>query len=310
MRLLKLCIILVLAGAKPLDLTRRVEFLLRDGSLPSQVTTGVVAPSAQITPFLKWAGGKRWLMPLATQLRNAQFQTYIEPFLGSGAMYFGLQPAKSILSDCNSDLIETYQAIADDWEGVVRHLTHHDRMHSPEYYYEIRSKKCKLPATKAARFIYLNRTCWNGLYRVNRMGLFNTPIGTKKRVLLDVDDFECVSKVLQKTTLVSGDFEAQVNLAGPGDLIFADPPYTVRHQYNGFVKYNERLFSWEDQVRLHDSLVRAKDRGASVLCTNADHSSIRELYGRDFKIISLSRYSSIAGSGGVRGNYAEIVAVG
>lgn len=266
--------------------------------------------ATEVLPFLKWAGGKRWLMPLADAIRGITFTTYIEPFLGSGAMYFGLRPKKAILSDSNSELIETYKAISDAWAPVVAHLHRHDRCHSEDYYYHVRSQRPRTAATRAARFIYLNRTCWNGLYRVNRQGVFNVPIGTKSSALLDSDDFESVSRLLQGTQLIAGDFERQIDRAGPGDLVFADPPYTVRHQYNGFVKYNEQLFLWADQERLHAALLRAKHRGATIICTNADHSSVRELYQNDFKIFALSRYSSIAGAGGTRGRYAEIVVIG
>lgn len=294
----------------PLDLTRHLELLLATRSWPPSGPVAVAPSGVELVPFLKWAGGKRWLMPLACRLREMSIGAYIEPFLGSGAMYFGLQPSRAILSDSNYELIETYQAIADDWKLVLHHLRQHDKRHSSDYYYGVRNKQCRTPATRAARFIYLNRTCWNGLYRVNRAGIFNTPIGTKKRAVLDSDDFGRIAALLRNSTLIAGDFENQVNLAGSGDIVFADPPYTVRHQYNGFVKYNEQLFSWEDQERLHGALVRAKKRGAAIICTNADHYSIRELYENDFQIFALSRYSSIAGTGGTRGNYAEIVAIG
>lgn len=277
--------------------------------LASIVTSGSDATSS-VVPFLKWAGGKRWLVPLALRLRGQVRGTYIEPFLGSGAIFFTLQPCKALLSDRNEELIDTYQAVKDDWEQVVAHLKAHDRRHSHEYYYEVRSRMCRTAATRAARFIYLNRTCWNGLYRVNKAGIFNTPIGTKTRAILDTDDFEAIAACLRTATLVSGDFARQVDTAQAGDFIFADPPYTVRHQYNGFVKYNEHLFSWEDQERLAAALVRAKKRGVRILCTNADHISIRELYGQDFELVPLSRYSSIAGLGGTRGRYAEVLAIG
>lgn len=268
------------------------------------------ADTGLVLPFLKWAGGKRWLMPLATELRGSGSGLYIEPFLGSGAMFFGLHPARALLSDCNVELIETYKAIADDWQAVHAHLRRHDRLHSKAHYYSVRDQRPRNAATRAARFIYLNRTCWNGLYRVNRQGVFNTPIGTKTRAILATDDFEAVANLLRRAHLVAGDFETQIDAANEGDLIFADPPYTVRHQYNGFVKYNEQLFSWADQERLCAALARAKDRGANVICTNADHWSIRELYERDFKIFPLERYSSIAGAGGTRGRYAEVVIIG
>lgn len=259
-----------------------------------------------VVPFLKWAGGKRWLLPLATQLREIAFQKYIEPFLGSGAMFFGIAPSEALLSDANAELIETYQALKEDWSAVYKKLVEHDRNHDVDYYYRIRDQTPRTPHTRAARFIYLNRTCWNGLYRVNKSGIFNTPIGSKTRALLDSDDFEVVAQRLASAELSTSDFEHNIDQAKSGDLVFADPPYTVRHQYNGFVKYNEKLFSWDDQERLCAALIRAKGRGASIICTNADHASIRELYGPHFTLTPRQRFSAIAGQGGVRGNYAEL----
>lgn len=289
-----------------MDLRSRLEGIL---ARPHGLERSVPA-SADVLPFLKWAGGKRWLMPLAQELQQSCTGTYIEPFLGSGAMFFGLRPKRAILSDRNKELVDTYRAVADDWRKVKRHLAQHDKLHSPEYYYCVRSSTPRTAHTKAAKFIYLNRTCWNGLYRVNKKGVFNTPIGTKKRAILESDDFKAVAELLSGATLEDGDFEAQIDKAQNGDLVFADPPYTVRHQYNGFVQYNEQLFSWSDQERLRRALSRAKSRGAIVACTNADHASVRELYQSDFCIYPLSRYSAIAGAGGLRGKYAEIIAIG
>lgn len=259
-----------------------------------------------VIPFLKWAGGKRWLLPLAGQLRGIAFKKYFEPFLGSGAMFFGIAPKDAVLSDANEELIEAYEALKEDWSAVYKKLIEHDRNHDAGYYYRIREQAPRIPHTRAARFIYLNRTCWNGLYRVNRNGVFNTPIGSKKSALLDSDDFEQIAMRLKMAELNASDFELNVDRASTGDLVFADPPYTVRHQYNGFVKYNEKLFSWDDQERLCAALIRAKGRGASIICTNADHASIRELYGPHFKLIPRLRFSAIAGQGGARGNYAEL----
>lgn len=258
-------------------------------------------------PFLKWAGGKRWLMPLAAELKGRYSGKYLEPFLGSGAMFFALGPDRAVLSDANGELVETYRTLRDAWAEVVARLREHSRRHSTEYYYRMRSSKPRSAVGRAARFIYLNRTCWNGLYRVNRQGVFNVPIGTKDSVLLESDNFSVIAGLLANAAIEKADFEETISKAKKGDLVFADPPYTVRHQYNGFVKYNQQLFSWEDQERLHKCLVRARARGAHVVCTNADHESIRTLYGRDFHITGVSRFSSIAGRGGTRGNYAEVL---
>jgi DNA adenine methylase len=263
-----------------------------------------------VLPFLKWAGGKRWLLPLARQLRGLPFRRYFEPFLGSGAMFFGLAPTNAYLADSNSDLIETYLAVKQDWKAVMRKLREHHRKHSPDYYYHLRSQNAQTAHTRAAKFIYLNRTCWNGLYRVNRKGIFNVPIGTKTSVILESDALDRVAARLNDVKLKAGDFENQIDKAGNRDLIFADPPYTVRHQFNGFVKYNEMLFSWDDQERLFAALLRAKSRGAQIICTNADHASIRELYERDFHLTPVERFSAIAGAGGTRGNYAELLITG
>lgn len=275
----------------------------------SQDSSSSTPPNCEV-PFLKWAGGKRWLRPLAPHLEAFAQGKYIEPFLGSAAMFFALRPRSSILSDTNQALIETYQTIQDDWRGVWRHLLAHDRHHSEEHYYKVRSQSPKTVATRAAQFIYLNRTCWNGLYRVNRHGQFNVPIGSKVRARLKTDDFSATAIALRNAELVCGDFATSIDRAGSGDLIFADPPYTVRHQFNGFVKYNQQLFSWEDQERLCAALVAARSRGATIVCTNADHESIRQLYGEHFEILSLSRFSSIAGRGGTRGKYAEVLIYG
>ncbi|MCO7506035.1 MULTISPECIES: Dam family site-specific DNA-(adenine-N6)-methyltransferase [unclassified Pseudomonas] len=261
----------------------------------------------KILPFLKWAGGKRWLVEKHSIFLEASHDRFIEPFLGSGAVYFSLKPTKAILCDKNERLIEAYSAIKENWPGVLRHLKIHHSKHSKEYYYSVRSKKVRTPETRAAQFIYLNRTCWNGLYRVNLEGRFNVPIGTKQNVILDTDDFESVSKLLGGAELVSGDFEYAISQARSGDFVFVDPPYTVKHNYNGFVKYNESIFSWEDQLRLRDSVKAATSRGAKVLVTNACHESIRDIYEGVGELVVVDRASVIAGKSVARGRYEEMV---
>lgn len=258
-------------------------------------------------PFLKWAGGKRWLVEQHSDLLSVDHERFIEPFLGSGAVFFSLKPKQAILCDKNERLIEAYAAIRDNWQGVVKHLRVHHKRHSKEYYYELRSRKTLNAETRAAQFIYLNRTCWNGLYRVNLEGKFNVPIGTKQNVILDTDDFEIVSSILGGVDLISGDFEQAISQARSGDFVFIDPPYTVKHNYNGFVKYNESIFSWDDQIRLRDSVKAAVLRGAKVLITNACHDSIRDIYEDVGQLLVVSRASVIAGKADARGRYEEMV---
>ena len=259
------------------------------------------------TPFLKWAGGKRWLIDSHSNIFPLNFRRYIEPFLGSGAVFFALQPSSAILSDLNEELIDTYAAIKEDWDNVFAALTMHHSRHSKEYYYKIRSSKPRAAHTRAAKFIYLNRTCWNGLYRVNLQGEFNVPIGTKVNAIYPTDDFGLLSRNLAGATLLAGDFERAIAMAEAGDLVFADPPYTVKHNLNGFVKYNEKIFSWEDQIRLSESLKQAASRGCTVISTNAHHPAVQELYEDVFHLDTLNRHSVIAASSNFRGKYDELL---
>ncbi len=261
----------------------------------------------ETSPFLKWAGGKRWLVEKHSHLLNIEHERYIEPFVGSGAVFFSLLPHSAILCDKNEKLIEVYEAIKSDWKKVADLLRAHHKNHSSEYYYQTRRKRLRTPETRAAQFIYLNRTCWNGLYRVNKKGEFNVPIGTKQNVVLSTDDFEKIALCLKNVELLSGDFEIALEKAGQGDFVFIDPPYTVKHNYNGFLKYNESIFSWEDQVRLRDAVELAVSRGAKVLVTNACHDSIKRLYENLGEISTLNRASIIAGKSSARGRYEEVV---
>ena len=261
----------------------------------------------KLMPFLKWAGGKRWLIEHLPGLLPRKWGAYFEPFLGGGAVYFSVKPEHAVLSDLNQELIETYDALSTRWRAVEDLLHQHQILHGSQYYYHMRSLIPSSKIERAARFIYLNRACWNGLYRVNLKGEFNVPIGTKTHVLLEGDHFDETASQLQSAHLVHCDFEMTIELAERGDLLFVDPPYTVRHQLNGFVKYNENLFQWDDQVRLRDALYRAKKRGVKIIATNADHSSIRDLYRKDFAITATTRFSPIGGLDAKRGRFPELV---
>lgn len=261
-----------------------------------------------LAPILKWAGGKRWLTQHPYFVFPEFKGRYFEPFVGGASVFFSLCPQRAVLSDANGDLIATYVAIRDESSKVIRHLGQHALHHSQRYYYFVRDHlRPTSSAGKAARFLYLNRTCWNGLYRVNLKGKFNVPKGTKTNVLLDSDDFDAASMALKSARLVQSDFEPIINSAKAGDLIYADPPYTVRHNMNGFVKYNEVLFSWEDQVRLHGALRRAKIRGVKIVLSNADHSSIKRLYSDVSQIRIINRPSVISGQSKGRGRTSELL---
>lgn len=261
----------------------------------------------KLAPFLKWAGGKRWLIHKHGTLFPHYYRSYYEPFLGSGAVFFQLAPESGRISDLNKQLIDTYRAVQKDPAGVRNLLLVHHSLHSRDYYYEMRSAQpCDLSG-RAARFIYLNRTCWNALYRVNKKGEFNVPIGTKKSVILESDNFEKTSKILSNVEIVHGDFEKTIDYAGKDDFIFIDPPYTVKHNLNGFVKYNEKIFSWDDQLRLFGAIKRAHRRGAKFLMTNANHESLLDLYNRYFKCEIFPRPSIIAGQARHRVGTSELI---
>lgn len=261
-----------------------------------------------MTPFLKWPGGKRWFVQRFPHLLPTAFNQYIEPFLGGGSVFFHLQPTKALLGDANPELVAAYKGIKSAWRKIEALLEEHQRRHSNEYYYFVRDNIPGDWIERAARVIYLNRTCFNGIYRVNLKGVFNVPCGSKTDVLMNGDDFSASSRLLRNADIRLADFEELINQAKKNDLIFADPPYTVRHNLNGFVKYNEKLFSWDDQKRLANSLKRAKKRGAIVVSTNANHDSVRQLYqDSDFHLMSVSRYSSISAQSESRRNFDELI---
>lgn len=192
---------------------------------------------------------------------------------------------------------------------LYRQLQYHQGQHNKDHYYAVRGAKPTDPVLSAARTLYLNRTCWNGLYRVNLKGNFNVPIGTKDTVIFDGEDFGKFSEVLKNAELFVSDFEATIDKSESGDFLFVDPPYTVRHNLNGFIKYNERIFSCADQERLRDSIRRAIGRGVAVVVTNADHASVRELYEDFCDYEKLDRFSVLSGKSTFRGRTSEALFV-
>jgi DNA adenine methylase len=260
-------------------------------------------------PFLKWPGGKRWLAIHANELAPLCFKHYFEPFLGSGAIFFGLRPLKATLSDTNAELINCYRQIQTDWLNVWNGLQEYATMHSFEFYYRTREQDFSEDLTGAVRFLYLNRACFNGIYRVNRDGKFNVPKGSKTLIVFPYDNFEFVNNAISNTQLECSDFEKLIDSAHLGDFVFCDPPYTVAHSSNGFIKYNDKLFSWADQLRLRDALRRANERGAFALLSNADFPGVRDLYDDvdGFRCMPISRASVISGKPSARGTYDELL---
>lgn len=267
-----------------------------------------MAVLSNLSPIVKWAGGKRWLINNHGDLFPHEYNRLVEPFLGGASVFLKLTPPKALLADLNSELITTYKAIKNDWKAVKAGLQKHQSLHDSEHYYHIRSLAPTDPIEVAIRFLYLNRTCFNGLYRVNLKGFFNVPIGTKTKVILPTDDFEAFSKMLKKgVRLVNQDYSKTLNQVKPDDFVYIDPPYTVNHNHNGFLKYNESIFSWEDQLKLRDAVDNIASLGAKIIVSQANHQSIRELY-EDIGVSRIiNRHSIIASNSKHRKSVEELL---
>ena len=246
-----------------------------------------------IKPFLRWAGGKQWLARRLAPLILEEAGTYYEPFLGGGSLYFASLPSDAVLSDLNPRLVETYEALRDEPQSIINVLGQWPN--EKDTYYKVRGSKFLDCPLRVAQFIYLNRTCWNGLHRVNRKGDFNVPFGNNSRVVFDADHLLEISKALKDAELKCSDFEKTLADAKKGDFVYLDPPYTAHHEQNGFRQYNDILFSWKDQQRLGDLAVMLAKKGCTVIVSNANHDSIIKLY-PGFSYTKLSRHSVIAAS--------------
>ncbi|MDD4971108.1 MAG: Dam family site-specific DNA-(adenine-N6)-methyltransferase [Paludibacter sp.] len=257
-------------------------------------------------PFLRWAGGKKWLLKeLDKYVDINNYNSYHEPFIGGGAVYFHLSPRKAIISDSNKELIETYKVIQNNPEEVIKHIKSFER--SKEFYYFVRNKKYSNEFEEAARFIYLNQMSFNGLYRVNTNGEYNVPYGYREKYHFDYDNLLRVSLLLKNTVITHQDFEHSILNIKTNDLVFLDPPYTVTHNSNGFIHYNKKLFSLDDQYKLSDTIKKIKNIGAYYILTNAAHQTIREIFENGDKMYEIDRASLIGGKNAIRGNYAELI---
>lgn len=256
-------------------------------------------------PILKWPGGKRGLIKKILPLIPQSFRRYYEPFLGGGALFFWLQPRSGVLADKNQDLINCYVQIRDNPAAVVYCLSKMEN--SEEEYYRVRASEPKDEIERAARTYYLALLSFNGIHRVNLQGRFNVPYSHKVHLNpCNPSQIYAASDALKPMNLVCEDFEETVRSASAGDLIYIDPPYTVAHGNNGFIKYNAHIFSWSDQERLAKIARELKERGCSVILSNADHESIAKLY-EGFAVTRVSRFSTISAKGAYRSDVTECI---
>jgi len=235
-------------------------------------------------PFLKWAGGKTQLLPALMNEIPANFNKYIEPFVGGGALFFKLNHSNSIISDSNEELVITYNQIKIDVQSIISVLNGY--RNTADFFYQLRSLKTDdLSKTEiAARMIFLNKTCFNGLFRVNKKGEFNVPYANNKNIKINTDNLFKVADALKNTTILHGDYKEIIGkFAEKGDFIFLDPPYQPVGKFSDFKRYTKEFFYESDQIELATVFRKLVDKGCHVLLTNSEHPLIFDLY-KDFEI--------------------------
>lgn len=263
-------------------------------------------------PFLKWLGGKRRLLPLILP-HMPPGGRLVEPFLGAGAVFLGTSYSSAILGDANLDLVAVWTAIKERPKEFVERASMFfiEANRSPESYARIRAEYNAETDSfeRAAQFLYLNKFGFNGMHRVNRKGAFNVPYG-KPSILpgFPFDEIAAASQQLKNATLLAGGFRATMELAGRGDVVYADPPYADLADQASFRSYTAGGFSIEDQTALVSSALAAAERGAKVLISNHDTALTRELY-RGFQIVPLSAARSVSADGHRRGKVPELLAI-
>jgi DNA adenine methylase len=256
-------------------------------------------------PILRWAGSKKKLLPVLTAATPSQFTRYAEPFVGSAVLFLELDAPKALLGDLNKDLIDAYMTIRDHpravWNRVIA------MSHEPDFYYELRGLDAGSLKVldRAARFVYLNRFCFNGVYRTNRQGHFNVPRGSGKLSIPDLATFMKFARTLKNAELVCGDFEALVKKTKKGDFLYLDPPYALGEKRDRG-EYGAGSFREIDEVRLIESITAASKRGVKVLLSYSPSSFVtRQLKGWNVHNLTVNR--SVAGFSGSRRNAEEIL---
>ena len=272
-------------------------------------------------PFLKWVGGKTQLLPelLANVERAGDFGRYHEPFVGGGALFFelfrlGRLPRKRAwLSDNNERLIDVYEGVESSVDEVVALLRSHEKKHSEEYYYEVRSKVPESLDERAARLIYLNKTCYNGLFRENSKGEFNTPFGRyKKPLICDEGNLRKGAEALGKARLQAQNFLCVVDDAEPGDLVYMDPPYHPLSKTASFTSYDKNGFGVADQEALADVIVELDRLGVKIMLSNSKTPLIQKLYPQnkfrvELRVEEVRARRSVNSKASGRGKVAELI---
>ena len=268
-------------------------------------------------PFVKWAGGKRQIIDKLLKLAPVEYNTYYEPFVGGGALLFELSPKVAVINDSNKELMNVYKILSTDegYEETLKLLNTYEKKHDEAFYYKIRNldkdkeKFAKLTDyERAARTIYLNKACFNGLYRVNSKGEFNVPFNKKLKInTYDGQNMTLAYVYFQtnKITMLSTDFEEAVKDAKKGDFIYFDPPYDSEND-DTFNSYTEEGFGKDEQIRLARVYKELSDRGCYVMLSNHNTTLINELY-KDFNINVITAKRNINSKGEKRGSVEEVI---
>ena len=276
-------------------------------------------------PFVKWVGGKRQLLKQFQELNlyppggfDVAKNTYFEPFVGGGAVFLDLLPQKAVLSDMNLELVTTYNVIKNDLDKLIQKLKEHQRKNNKTYFLKIRAQNLNRlsDVSIAARFIYLNRTCFNGLYRVNKSGQFNVPYGKYKNPLIvDEDNLRKISNILQGVEVRHQDYKKTVANARRGDFIYFDPPYAPLSPTSSFTSYTKDGFGERQQIELRDIFYKLHKKGCFVMLSNSNSDFINKIYGelakkdKRIKINKLGANRMINSNASKRGKIKEVLVI-
>jgi DNA adenine methylase len=272
-------------------------------------------PAPVAAPVVKWVGGKSKLLPELLARMPRTFARYYEPFAGGAALFFRLAPRRAVLADRNSDLVGLYRAVAREPRAVITALQGHRTAHDEAHYYATRARwndrdREWTPAERAAAFVYLNKTCFNGLWRVNRAGAFNVPIGRYADPPICVPEtLLAAHDVLVRAKLRCADYRTAVDDARAGDFVYFDPPYDPVTTTANFTSYTADAFGPDDQHELADTARRLVARGCSVMLSNSDTAFVRSLY-RGFRVERVKCVRAINSNAAKRGEVDELVICG
>ena len=281
-----------------------------------QITNEPYQNSKLVRPLVKWVGGKRQLMSDLRREMPSSFEAYYEPFIGGAALLMSLQPQKAFISDMNRELVNLYRIVKNEPDALISALNNH--RNEEEYFYEVRAQDrdpdlwlSLSNVDKAARLIFLNRTCFNGLYRVNNSGEFNAPYGHYKNPrIVDPVTINAVSQYFQRNevTILEGDFQASITSAEHGDFVYFDPPYDPVSSSANFTGYSRGGFDRSEQERLRDTAKHLADKGVNVLLSNSSTEFIRDVYSDPvFRIVNVKARRAVNSVGADRGEVDEVL---